>query len=220
MNAALNLAGLAAEGPSHYLELPSIAAGCLSGGAHAVRKGFDVIGIIVLSIVTSLGGGFLRDIVLGRTPPLALEKPVYLAVALVSAAITFFAAPAVARIEKALAFVDAASLGLFGTVGAQQALAHSLPLPSVIAVAVLTAVGGGVVRDMLSNDIPSILIPGPLHVTVTALGALAYVACFVWLRTSRAWAEAAAIGLTLVLRNLATWCDWHGPLPILQWSRR
>jgi uncharacterized membrane protein YeiH len=208
------IAEFVASGPSHYLELPAIAAGCLSGGAHAVRKGFDAIGVVVLSIVTGLGGGFARDLVLGHLPPLSLVKPIYLLVGIASAVVAFFASRAIARVEKLLTFIDAAALGFFATVGAQQALAASLPMASVIATAVICAVGGGVMRDVLSSDVPSILAPGQLYASVAAVGGLVYVTCDVWLGTSRPWAELAAVGITLLFRNVAVWRDWRGPLPL------
>lgn len=200
-------------GPSLYLELPAIVAGALSGGAHAVRKGFDVVGVAVLAAVTGLGGGILRDVLLGHLPPLALAKPSYLVIALLSAAVACVAAPLIARAARVLALVDAASLGFFGTVGAQQGLAAQLPIASVVAIGVITAIGGGVLRDVLANDTPSLLAPGTLYVTVATLGVVLYVAVEHWLGAPRMWAEGAAVGFTLLLRHVASWRDWHGPLP-------
>lgn len=214
MQETSSLPVFAGIGPSLYLELPAIVAGALSGGAHAVRKGFDVVGVAVLAVVTGLGGGILRDVLLGHLPPLALAKPTYLATALVSAAIACVAAPLIARGAKLLALVDAASLGFFGTVGAQQGLAANLPIASVVTIGALTAVGGGVLRDVLANDTPSMLAPGTLYVTVATMGVLLYVAIDHWLGAPRMWAEGAAVGFTVLLRHVATWRDWHGPLPL------
>lgn len=204
---------IAGIGPSYYLELPAIAAGCLSGGLHAVRKGFDAVGIVVLAIVTGLGGGILRDVILGHGPPLAFRRPSYLAVALASATFIFFASHIVHRILAWLKVLDAAALGFFGVVGAQQAMASSLPLASIVAVGLVCAVGGGVVRDVLSNDIPSLLAPGTLYATVAIAGILAYVVCADWMHTPRVVAESVAIATTITLRLLAQRHEWHGPMP-------
>jgi uncharacterized membrane protein YeiH len=200
-------------GPSWYIELPAIVSGALSGGAHAVCKGFDAVGVVTLAIVTGLGGGFIRDVILGHTPPVALATPSFLLAALLAGAVTFFLARSIARAELLLGFIDAAALGFFGTAGAQQALAANLPPLSVVFVGVVSAIGGGILRDVLANDVPAILAPGTLHATVAAIGVSAYVILIRWVHSSRLVAEAAAIGITLVFRRLATWGEWHGPVP-------
>lgn len=206
---------IAGLGPSLYLELPAILAGSLSGAAHAVRKGFDASGIFALATATGLGGGILRDLVLGHTPPLAFIKPSYLHTALASAIIAFFFARAIARIEKLLQFIDALALGFFATVGAQQALAAHLSPLGVVFIGVLTAIGGSVLRDLLSNEVPVVLTPSTLYATVAALSVIAYAALRLGLHTHRIWAETAAIGTSVLLRQLAASRDWRLPPPRL-----
>lgn len=204
---------IAGIGPSLYLELPAIVVGALSGGGHAVGKGFDATGVIVLAITTGLGGGILRDVLLGHLPPLALERPVYLQLAFVSAAVAFFFTRHVDRIQPLLTFVDAAALGFFGVVGAQQAIAHRLPFLGVLLVGVVCATAGGLLRDVLARDVPTLLAPGPLYATVAGLGVVVYFVIRIVLGRPRAWAEFAAIATTMVVRTLASWRKWHGPRP-------
>lgn len=200
-------------GPSIYLELPAIFAGCLSGGAHALRKNFDASGIFAIAIATGLGGGILRDVALGHTPPLALVKPIYLHTALGSAILAFFFARVIARLEKLLQFIDALSLGFFATVGAQQAIsAHLSPL-GILLIGVTTAIGGSVLRDLLSNEIPIVLTPSTLYATVAAVSVVIYCALRLWLETPRVWAEVSAIASSVVLRHVAATRNWRLPPP-------
>src|SRR3954470_10694849 len=113
-----SLPAIGGIGPSWYIELPAIVSGALSGGAHGVRNGFDAVGIITLATVTGLGGGIIRDVILGHLPPLALANPRYLFAAMVAAMVAFFLARIVARADALLGFIDAAALGFFGTAGA------------------------------------------------------------------------------------------------------
>ncbi|MDQ3548013.1 MAG: TRIC cation channel family protein, partial [Chloroflexota bacterium] len=89
----------------------------LSGGLLAVRKDLDVVGIVVLSVATGLGGGVLRDVLLGRTPPAALERESYLAAAVAAAAVVYFFSVQIERMETPLQRFDALGLGLFAVSG-------------------------------------------------------------------------------------------------------
>lgn len=200
--------------PSLYLELPAIFAGSLSGAAHGARKGFDAVGMVVLAIASGLGGGLLRDIAIGHTPPLVLARPIYLLAALVSVLVAFLFARWLSHADPVLEVIDSLALGFFGTAGAQQALAAGIPLPGIICLGTLTAVGGSVIRDVLSNDIPVLLLPGPLYAIVAALGVCVYLVGSLALKMRPVSAELCAIGFTLVLRRLVLWRGWHSPKPL------
>ena len=101
----------------HVLELVGVYVFASAGALSAIRKGFDITGILVLAIATSLGGGVLRDLILGATPPVAFALPEYLVMPFIAAFVTFFAHPLVARLNYAILLFDAAGLGLFTVVG-------------------------------------------------------------------------------------------------------
>src|SRR4051812_22572938 len=140
--------------PALYIELPAIFVGGVSGGVHAARRGFDFVGVLALTIATGIGGGIVRDVLLGVGPPVALTHGRYLVAVAAAAIVAFVFAHAVTRIRGVLAMIDALSLGFFGVAGTDRALAVGLPLPGVVLLGVLAAVGGSVVRDVLSNEIP------------------------------------------------------------------
>lgn len=198
------------------LELVGIFVFAVSGGLVAVRKHFDVVGVIALASVTALGGGLIRDALLGDTPPPALTQTSYLVVPLVAAATTFAAH---AHIEKrwlrAHLVFDAAGLGLFCVGGTSKALSFGLTGIGAIALGVVTATGGGVVRDVLAQEAPALFRSDTiLYGIPAAIGATA---------VSLAWrfdvfSGPVAVGIAFgvfALRISALHFGWHAPRPRL-----
>jgi uncharacterized membrane protein YeiH len=141
------------------LETIGVFAFALSGAALAARRGFDVVGILVLAIVTAVGGGVLRDVILGDTPPTAFTEWPYLAAPLAAATLTFFFHPAVERLNRLVLIFDAGGLGFFSVAGTLKALDYGLsPLPAA-ALGVTTGVGGGLLRDIVARDTPVLVDP-------------------------------------------------------------
>src|SRR4051795_5970489 len=136
-------------------------AGCfvfaLSGGLAAVRARLDVFGVVVVATVTAIGGGVLRDVLVGVTPPNALRHWPYLAVPAAAAVLVFIWHPQVNRIRRPIVVLDAAGLGLFTVTGTRLALDHGLGATGACALGVITGIGGGVIRDVLLREIPLVL---------------------------------------------------------------
>jgi uncharacterized membrane protein YeiH len=153
------------------LELSAVIVGALSGGAHAVKRGADIIGIFVLALSTSVGGGMLRDVLLGAGPPIALTHPSYLIVVAAAAFVTLLLAPWLARVVRHIEGLDALLLGLWTVIGVERAAAYHMPLAAVMFLGTITATGGGVIRDVLSGEPPAVLLKGELLVTAAFLGA-------------------------------------------------
>ena len=193
------------------LDLGGVLVFALSGASLAARKGFDLVGIVVLATVTGLGGGILRDTLLGDLPPVALRDQIYLAMPLIATVIVLAAHHAVERMSRPVLVFDAAGLGLFCVVGSAKALDAGLGvLPSVL-LGVMTAVGGGVLRDVLARDVPSVFRrDSALYAIPAALGASATAA--VWAQDALGAVEAIAIALAVVaLRLLAMRRNWRAP---------
>src|SRR4051794_17155080 len=133
-------------------------AGCfvfaLSGGLAAVRARLDVFGVVVVATVTAIGGGVLRDVLVGVTPPNALRHWPYLAVPAVAAVVVFVWHPQVNRIRRPIVVLDAAGLGLFTMTGTRLALDHSLGAPAAVALGVLTGIVGGGLCELLLREMP------------------------------------------------------------------
>jgi uncharacterized membrane protein YeiH len=199
------------------LDLVGIFAFGVSGALMAIRRDFDVVGIAILALVTALGGGIIRDLVLGDTPPPAFTRWEYLFVPLAAAAVAFVAHPEFERLAGTLLVFDAAGLGLFAVAGTVKALDHGLaPLAAAI-LGVTTAVGGGVVRDVIARETPALVrADSELYVVPALAGALA-VATAIHLDADHPalppLAAVAIFGIRLVAMNR----HWHGPRA---WRRR
>ncbi len=192
------------------LDLTGIFVFAITGALVAVRKRLDIFGVLVLAGTTGLGGGFLRDVLIDATPPAALMDWRYLLVPVAAGLVTFFWHPAIGRMQRLIVLLDAAGIGLFCVTGAVKALEHGLgPVPSAL-MGMVTAIGGGMVRDVLASRVPEIF-SSTLYATPALLGAtwaaLAHEAGWsVWL--------VALPGLTICfgLRILAVKRDWKAPV--------
>lgn len=187
-----------------------------SGALTAVKKQMDLLGVIVLGIVTAVGGGILRDLILGITPPLAFRNPLCAVVALATSLVLFI--PWVRRhlmrkehlFDYTLFFMDSIGLGVFTVMGIWNALDFSPERSTflLVFVGVLTGVGGGVVRDILAGDMPYILVKH-IYACASFIGALVCVL----LRHVMPLYAAMLIGMCLVLivRILAAHYRWNLP---------
>ena len=156
-----------------FLDLLGIFVFALSGGLVAVRKDLDIFGVIFLAGTTGLGGGFLRDVLIGATPPAALADWRYLMVPVAGGLVTFFFHPALAkrRAERVVTFFDAAGLGLFCVTGSLKALEYGLgPIPAAL-MGMLTGIGGGIARDLLAGRTP-VVFSREIYATPAFAGAL------------------------------------------------
>jgi uncharacterized membrane protein YeiH len=193
------------------LDLVGIFVFAISGALVAVRKQLDVFGVLVLAGTTGLGGGFLRDVLIDATPPAALADWRYLMVPAAAGLVTFWYHPAVGRLERQVGVLDAFGLALFCVTGALKALEYGLgPLPAAL-MGMLTAVGGGMLRDLLAGRVPAVF-RGELYATPALAGAvLAVVGDNLSLPVAVSALGGAAT--CLVWRLLAMWRHWRAPLP-------
>lgn len=197
-------------------ELLGTAAFAVSGALTAVNKKMDVLGVMILGLTTATGGGIIRDIVLGYTPPAAFRNPIYSLVALLTSLIIFL--PPVRRsigrhetaFNNVLDVVDAIGLGVFTVIGIQAAHAetnaHGVYL--YLFVGVVTGVGGGVLRDIFAGEKPSIFVEH-IYATASILGAA--VCVILWEPAGRAAAMLAGLAVVVVLRVLAAFNKWDLP---------
>jgi len=195
------------------LDLTAVFAFATSGALLAVHKRFDVVGLVVLAEATAIGGGVIRDLVIGAAPPAAFTHPEYVLVPLGAAGAVFFAH---ARVERLLALVllfDAAGLALYAVSGTAKASASGLgPVPAV-ALGVVTAVGGGVLRDVLAQETPVVLRSDSVLYAIPAFLAAVLVASAREAGVYGTAAATAAVALAFVLRVLALLRGWRAPRP-------
>lgn len=183
----------------------------LSGGLLAVRRDFDIVGIAVLALAAGLGGGVLRDVLLGVTPPAALRDEVYLATALAAALVSFLCHPRVERLAASVRLLDALGLGFFAVSGTLRSLDTGLDVVPAVLLGVVTGAGGGVIRDLLAREIPMVL-RRDVYALAALLGAAAFVAT-TQLGLARTPASIVGITATFTLRLLALRYGWQAPRP-------
>jgi len=182
----------------------------LSGAMAAVKHRLDAFGILVLCFVTGNAGGITRDIMIGALPPAAINEWRYLAVSILAGVIVFFGYPLINRLSSPVLLFDAAGLGLFCVAGADKALAfHAGPVAATL-LGMTTGIGGGMVRDVLVMEIPTVLRT-ELYAVAALLGAAFTVG---GQRLGIPVHVAATLGATfcIALRLLAFRYRWHLPV--------
>ena len=139
------------------LQLAGILAFAISGALVGVRRDLDLLGVVVVGSSTGVGGGIVRDVLLGVHPPISFVYWPNLAVALVGSVVVFFVHPGITRIRYFEVVFDAFGLGLFSASGAALAFVNGQTALTSILVGTITAIGGGVIRDVLVNTVPGVL---------------------------------------------------------------
>ncbi|MEU8973668.1 trimeric intracellular cation channel family protein [Streptomyces monashensis] len=201
----------------HTLDVIGIFVFAISGALLAVRKNFDVFGIGVLAEVTALGGGLFRDLIIGAVPPAAFTDLGYFVTPLLAALVVFFLHPHVERIQRAVLVFDAAGLGLFCVTGTTKAYSYGLNLTASATLGLATAVGGGVLRDVLANEVPSLLRwDRDLYAVPAIVGATMVVLCIHY-GALNPYTSGLAVVTAFVLRLLAMRYHWRAPRA---WNRR
>lgn len=203
----------------HCAELVGTIAFALSGALLAIEKRLDLFGILLLSIVTALGGGTIRDLLLGITPPKMFYSYEYLALAAVTALITFLAARSSRRyfsrfqgpMDFLFVFSDALGLGIFAVIGTEAGLAAGYGDNPFLCVflGMTTGVGGGILRDIMCGDIPFVLRKHIYAVAVIAGGLVFYL--LIHLGLDGTLAALAGVVVTVALRLLAWHYRWNLP---------
>lgn len=191
------------------LDIVGIAVFAVSGALVAVDKKLDIFGVIFLAVGTALGGGFIRDALIGATPAAALTDWRYLATPAIAGLIVFYVHPSVARWSRLFLLVDAAGLGLFAVAGTRKAIDFGVGPLGSSAIGILTAIGGGMIRDILVREIPVVL-----HREIYATAALLATIVVVVgdrLRIDDVLVAVIAICLAFCIRVVSRWKNWAAP---------
>jgi uncharacterized membrane protein YeiH len=152
-------------GAIQAIDLAGVLGNAVLGGIAARSARLDLVGFVVLATLSGLGGGIIRDTLLQHGPPLALTNPAYLVLAVAGAAVAFLVPFTGRWSRRALTLIDALAVGCWAAVGAQKALAAGLGWLPAILLGVITAVGGGMVRDLFLLRVPAIFGGNTLYAT-------------------------------------------------------
>lgn len=191
-------------------DLVGIAVFAASGASAGVAKRLDLFGVVFVGFVAALGGGILRDVFIGARPPLAFADWRYLAVAVVASVATFWLHPQVSRLHTTVLVLDAAGLGLFAATGTLKAIDAGVPPTGACLIGMLAGVGGGLVRDLLTVEIP-VVLRREIYAVAALLGA-ALVATLTALHVDRTQTILLASVLVFVLRLVAMRRNWSAPI--------
>lgn len=182
----------------------------VSGGMVAVKRRFDIFGVLVLAFAAGNVGGITRDLLIGAVPPAAIADWKYLAVSVLAGLITFFRYPVTNRFHNDVLLLDAVGLAFFAVAGTEKALVYGLGPMMAALLGMATGIGGGMLRDVLAMQIPTVL-----RSDLYALAALAGAAVVVGGHLLHAPAVAATVAggvLCFVLRYMAIRHGWHLPI--------
>lgn len=181
----------------------------LSGAMVAIRRQLDLFGILVLAAATGVAGGTLRDILLGDVPPAVLRDMWPLAVTGAAGILAFFACSLIERLKRPVMLLDAIGLGVFAVAGCNKALTLGLDGPGAVLLGMVTAIGGGVLRDIMAAEVPRVL-----HEEVYALAALAGAVAYAMALNAglpQAHAATGAAILAIVIRLASVAFGWKLP---------
>lgn len=190
----------------------AIGVGSLQGAMYA--SGFrdrklDLLGISIIGVATGLGGGILRDILLSRLP-LALTENWYIGLAVLAALMGMLFGRIMSRVDWLITALDALTIGLFGAIGVTTALNAGLPEIPAVFVGITSAVGGGVLRDLLLNMPISVMHVGSLYAVAAGVGTIVLITMNV-LGTGLIAASIACVAVTTAIRLLAVRFGWSLP---------
>lgn len=193
------------------LDLVGVFVFAVTGALVGVRKQLDVVGVVLLGLVTGLGGGMIRDVLIGAVPPAAITDWRYLLSTAVASLITFRFQPRISRIERSVAWLDALGLGLFCVTGSVKAIEYGVPPVPAALLGMLTGIGGGILRDLLAGRTP-VVLREDVYALPALAGAAVVVAAdalgrYVW------WVGLIGAAVCIVLRGLAIVFRWQAPRP-------
>jgi len=195
---------------SLVLDLTGTFVFALSGALAGVKRKLDLFGVLVLSFAAANSGGIARDVLIGAVPPGAVDDWRYLGVSLFAGVITFYFSHLIVRMSNPVLLFDAAGLALFAVSGASKALAYGLNPVMAITLGMVTGIGGGIARDILLAEIPTVL-RAELY-AVAALAAAAVVVIGDTLQLPAAPVTAVAVSLCFWLRVMAIRRGWRLPV--------
>jgi len=188
----------------------------ISGATLGVQRGMDLFGVLVLASVTAVVGGITRDILIGAVPPAAIASWHDLALAVAAGLLVFRFYKPFDRLRHPVQFFDAAGLGVFAVAGTQKALDHGINWPMAAVLGMVSGIGGGMVRDVLTAQVP-IVLRADVYAVAGLAGALVVVAgSEVGLPPTAA--ALAGITLCVFLRLMALYRGWR--LPVAPWGQR
>jgi uncharacterized membrane protein YeiH len=179
----------------------------ISGALLGARQGYAILGIITVALVSSVGGGLLRDgLFIQDGPPVILRTPGYLSLIVLACVLVFFFGQRLQQLphfQYLMSMIDAIGLGAYAVVGMNRAIVAELSLPGIIVVGMINAVGGGILRDILMRKEPSMFQPGTLEEVLALIGCIQFMTLVRGLNASQQYAAWLTIITVFIIRIIA-----------------
>lgn len=194
-----------------FFDLGATFAFALTGALAAIKRGYDIVGVFFLALVSAIGGGLIRDGVFlpdrGATP--LLTDPRYIELIVAATIVGALFGRHVKKFHRLIALIDALGLGAYAAFGTQKALGAGLAVPAAILVGVINAAGGGLLRDIITRQEPLVFKPGQFYVLTALAGAVVFVFLNVHLDVAATAAALAAVVATFLFRVLTIAFNWR-----------
>ena len=189
------------------MELIGTVAFAVSGALVAIEKKFDIYGVTFLAIITAVGGGIIRDVIINLPLPVALADPVYVVICIATAAVVICFHKWVKKVNGLVVIFDAVGLAAFAAIGAKAALSNDVYTPFVvITLALLTGTGGGALRDLFAHEIPFVFRK-EVYATACIIGAVAFLMAYPYVGVNGAMY--ICFGVTLAIRLVCVKFNWN-----------
>jgi len=198
----------------YVLDLLGTFAFAMSGAIAGVRKDLDLYGVTVLGVVTAVGGGTIRDVLVGRIPPFIFQNTTYLFISILASVITFYFSSFVEKKFKTLLIMDAIGLGVFTVIGISVGISYHIGYFGAIIMGVMTGTVGGMVRDILQGEVPLVL-QKEIYASACIAGGLIF-AFFDRLNLNKTLNVVICIAIVITIRLIAIYKNWHLPKPSKQ----
>jgi uncharacterized membrane protein YeiH len=193
-----------------FFDLGATFAFALTGALAGIKRGYDIVGVFFLALVSGLGGGLIRDgIFIKDGPTPLLTDPRYMGIVASAVLAGVILGGRVTRFQRLIAVIDALGLGAYAAFGTQKALHAGLAAPAAILVGVINASGGGLLRDVIVREEPLVFKPGQFYVLTALAGAVTFLTLSVGLQIDATFAAIAAIAVTFIFRALAITFNWR-----------
>ena len=182
----------------------------LTGALAAIKRNYDIVGVLSLALVTGIGGGLIRDGIFlqeGLTP--LLTTPAYIYTITAATVASLFFRRHVHKFQRLIAWVDALGLGAYAAFGVQKALNAGLPPSAAVLIGVINAVGGGLLRDVLTREEPLVFKPGQFYLLTALVGAVTFICAGVYLSITATQAALLAMAVTFLFRSLTIAFNWQ-----------
>ena len=181
-----------------FIAVAGVISFAISGALTAMDRKFDIFGVFIIAFATSVGGGTFRDIMIPQRDVFWLIDPIYTYVIMAGTVLTLIFRKRLCHLKKTLSLFDTIGLALYTIIGVQIGMQYNLPSASIIAIGTITGSFGGVVRDILVNEVP-LIFKKEIYATISILGGSVYYGLQM-LGLEAAWTELVSIAIIIILR--------------------